>query len=1223
MFFKYLRKKTYLLLLLMPLSAPIHHISAKDICRNIFSRKYRTAKLIPELVNIKLPTLKEAQRISAEAADVDGQFSAFRCSCKAYNGVKKFFNTFMSNVQLLESKTSTTPERTQARLELTSLLSNPLLKDASYLNITISSNAVYHYTIGSTIAEAWFNFVGAENYPAMRAFLKAQPFDVNVGNRNRATDTALHYAAENGKMKLLKLLLKHPDINIHAGGMGGDTPVQHATRAGHAELVRVLANRPEASSNTSPLDSALKEAAKQGRADIVEILLEAGADVNGTDLGSSGTALIYAALAESGHAAVVKLLNAPEILVNKTIKYGDVLLEANEAGTALIAAARHDLKTLKTLLADSRIDILTRNHADETVLTITTTSRTHAFPIILDTLTARGLRISDADLEIILYRLFVGSIERATKSEDNIVWTALVKNGYVKPQDGLTSLAQQIIIQSGFNLTTQSKLLGATNQAPSSSPLKLFFLHGTKKDIALLLEQETIPLPSVGEIVSILNGSKVHDNLLFFLKHRKVRKHLSVLVQSALAMGKPGTPALKFLLELRPLPKEIRRGLADALPAKPDYLEIGLSDTALRALSPTSYLREHKIRLNQFDTVAEFQAHLKTKRISKKAVDLAFDLVQREEVSLFLLDAAALHPNLRTVENSAQLLIWATHGNFTAEQMIRLSAMTRSDFYSLIIQLSRNNQMSESSWKFFAQNLFEKANIQQFMEFLILLDAVYKLENYRQDHSVALEQVLSELTYGKEITPETLPGSIAKARESVLEKVNQLLSIKESSFDIQAYQKLEREWGDLTPIWVLLARLRGLSNRQRKDFSQVIPIIRDIFLYSIQGRFAEYKFRGITDEQITEVNRQLSPLTQKERTLWEEAQIIVRPGQGQLSPSAMWETQQQAIRDTIRANVTPNWKEARKNIGQLVTKDISEGVKSANWETIILEFTGSLNAFIKERGVQTAADQITVLDRMLKTMQKYIDKPQDLKKITATLKLLLVALKKEHSNAEVFLDQTISDLKEIETRLNVVNRVSSSESVLIASVKTADPRLLMVIGDAVKGCSSCQSYSTGGQIYTLPGYVIDANIQALMSYALKAKDFQKGDFLKINNWLEVETDVQITFNGNLQRFRFERADEVIESRSLETASLRNILKLGHLESSPETSALFLERDYSQPSDFLHQMRQQHQDLLTNLADSIGAELSGTITVPASRSPSGHYSDASGGSRIKDYTVEIQ
>ncbi len=172
--------------------------------------------------------------------------------------------------------------------------------------------------------------------------------DVNAPDK-RYRNTALTYAAFNGYTEIVQALLDHPGVNVNAvDTFDGGTPLIGAARFGHTETVQALLAHPGVNVNAVDLygftalttsvcshdsrpetikallthpgidvnalqfgETALMIAARCGRTETVQTLLDLGADVNAVDRFGK-TALMMAA--EEGHTETVQaLVNHPTI----------------------------------------------------------------------------------------------------------------------------------------------------------------------------------------------------------------------------------------------------------------------------------------------------------------------------------------------------------------------------------------------------------------------------------------------------------------------------------------------------------------------------------------------------------------------------------------------------------------------------------------------------------------------------------------------------------------------------------------------------------------------------------------------------------------------------------------------------------------------------------------------------------------------------------------------
>ena len=129
--------------------------------------------------------------------------------------------------------------------------------------------------------------------------------DVNAAQGDGMT--ALHWAAENGRIELAEVLVFAGANPEAATRLGGFTPLMVASRAGHAGIVRLLADAGanlEATTETG--ETALHYAAWSGNPEIAVALAEKGAEVNAQESANGQTPLMFAAA--YGRTEVVRTL---------------------------------------------------------------------------------------------------------------------------------------------------------------------------------------------------------------------------------------------------------------------------------------------------------------------------------------------------------------------------------------------------------------------------------------------------------------------------------------------------------------------------------------------------------------------------------------------------------------------------------------------------------------------------------------------------------------------------------------------------------------------------------------------------------------------------------------------------------------------------------------------------------------------------------------------------
>ncbi|KGO78302.1 hypothetical protein PITC_059150 [Penicillium italicum] len=165
---------------------------------------------------------------------------------------------------------------------------------------------------------------------------------VRLDNSSKILNNALHYAALNGCIRSLVVLLRAgADINTR---LNDKTALQAAAAGGHLEVVQTLLAA-KADVNAPPTEfgrTALQAAAEGGHLKVVQTLLAAKADANAPPTKDSLTALQVAAA--RGHLEVVQTLLVAKADVNTPpTEYGFTALQA--------AAEGGHLKVVQILLA--------------------------------------------------------------------------------------------------------------------------------------------------------------------------------------------------------------------------------------------------------------------------------------------------------------------------------------------------------------------------------------------------------------------------------------------------------------------------------------------------------------------------------------------------------------------------------------------------------------------------------------------------------------------------------------------------------------------------------------------------------------------------------------------------------------------------------------------------------------------------------------------------------
>jgi len=195
-------------------------------------------------------------------------------------------------------------------------------------------------------------------------------------------NTALHRAAENGSVELVRLLIEVADADPDLTNASGNTPLMAACENGHVDVVRFLlqcsyptsADRPPHSASIHWTNSEEKTcfhlAALSGQVELVDLLLQAG--VRAYDVDSAcNTALVLAIFSRHFDFAshLLRALGASELTAAER---AEVVNRQGELGrSAAHWAALHGAVNLLgalTSVVDGQLDLEVRDMAGDTPL---------------------------------------------------------------------------------------------------------------------------------------------------------------------------------------------------------------------------------------------------------------------------------------------------------------------------------------------------------------------------------------------------------------------------------------------------------------------------------------------------------------------------------------------------------------------------------------------------------------------------------------------------------------------------------------------------------------------------------------------------------------------------------------------------------------------------------------------------------------------------------------
>ena len=206
--------------------------------------------------------------------------------------------------------------------------------------IRFSKNVIDHASIMHVTA-----LLCAQSHPDVVEVLVAAGADVEV--TDVASLTLLMLSCRNGELSIVKMLVE-AGARVCTTDAFGRTCLLLAAACGWSEIVRYLVGVPG-------VDMSLKDkygytvvhiAAQENRADVVEVLIDAGADIEAKDDEGCSPLLVAS---ENGHHRVVEVLVRAGAGVCVTDKYGKPCLT--------IAAVHGHTETVRTILCMPEVDV--------------------------------------------------------------------------------------------------------------------------------------------------------------------------------------------------------------------------------------------------------------------------------------------------------------------------------------------------------------------------------------------------------------------------------------------------------------------------------------------------------------------------------------------------------------------------------------------------------------------------------------------------------------------------------------------------------------------------------------------------------------------------------------------------------------------------------------------------------------------------------------------------
>ena len=251
---------------------------------------------------------------------------------------------------------------------------------------------IVRYLVGLPQVEV--NFANQEGSTALHCALQHRHTDVvralidagaDIEAKDRCTERSpLLKASISGNAANVNLLVR-AGASVHVTDVTGRTGLIHASALGHTDTVRTLLCMPEVEvdkAESSTGCTALHHAVNSKRAEVLEVLIDAGADIEAKD--DMGHSPLHSAC-HQGELAIVKMLVRAGAGVSVTDNEGDTCL--------IFAACAGCTRTVRYLVGFPEVDV---NHQGSNNLTALQRAADESHPNVMRVLIDAG-----ADLESI------------------------------------------------------------------------------------------------------------------------------------------------------------------------------------------------------------------------------------------------------------------------------------------------------------------------------------------------------------------------------------------------------------------------------------------------------------------------------------------------------------------------------------------------------------------------------------------------------------------------------------------------------------------------------------------------------------------------------------------------------------------------------------------------------------------------------------------------------
>lgn len=399
-------------------------------------------------------------------------------------------------------------------------------------------------------------------------------------------------------------------------------------------------------------------------------------------------------------------------------------------------------------------------------------------------------------------------------------------------------------------------------------------------------------------------------------------------------------------------------------------------------------------------------------------------------------------------------------------------------------------------------------------------------------------------------------------------------------------KSISNRWGDVSNLFVLFSRYNN-----KTEWKDEIRVLARIIFEFKKETFLDYKYEGDkTDTEDYELlTNQTHILSKEQLRIWRQnlSKLNVFKSNVEISQVDAFENAKIQIAEKIEGLPIQNQKwNGDIEIENLSDKDFQKKLKDiflSDTQAMLLHCLNHLKSLNSNETLRKGISRIKSAKDLLK-------------------------LDKSEMNFLTSINDSIS-------------HKGQDNLILIFTSAIDSANLMLNIGE-LTGTFSCHNINTGSKVHTLPGYTIDPNTKAIISYIIKPNNELSVKDLKIiaQDLQDNPTNVNINFNQETQNITISTRKGQSYNYSLRDIFYRRVIKLGESINDINQPVLVQEPEFIQTHSAIQIMKDDARELFFKYAKLMGAKVEVPAKISKSRNKLGTYSDIAKGVQKETYLV---